>query len=36
MLALDNSYGFSSALGDLVVTGPTPTNVNDYRASLLA
>jgi len=27
-----DSYGFFSALGDLVVTGPTRTNVNDYRA----
>jgi glycerate 2-kinase len=34
---LDNndSYGFFAALGDLVVTGPTHTNVNDYRAILL-
>jgi hydroxypyruvate reductase len=31
-----DSYGFFSALGDLVVTGPTRTNVNDYRAILLA
>jgi hydroxypyruvate reductase len=31
---LDNNdgYGFFAALGDLVVTGPTRTNVNDYRA----
>lgn len=31
---LDNNdgYGFFSALGDLVVTGPTLTNVNDFRA----
>ena len=27
-----DSYGFFSALGDLLVTGPTRTNVNDYRA----
>ncbi len=27
-----NSYGFFAALGELVVTGPTRTNVNDYRA----
>ena len=30
--AADNdAWGFFSALGDLVVTGPTLTNVNDYR-----
>ena len=35
---LDNndSYGFFAALGDLVVTGPTRTNVNDFRAILIA
>ena len=34
---LDNNdgYGFFSALGDLVVTGPTRTNVNDYRVILV-
>jgi len=32
MLARHDSYGFFSALGDLVMTGPTRTNVNDYRA----
>jgi hydroxypyruvate reductase len=26
-----DSYGFFAALGDLVVTGPTRTNVNEYR-----
>ena len=31
MLADNDGYGFFSALGDLVVTGPTRTNVNDYR-----
>jgi hydroxypyruvate reductase len=36
MLARHDSYGFFSALGDLVVTGPTRTNVNDYRAILIA
>ena len=36
MLDANDSYGFFSALGDLVVTGPTRTNVNDYRAILLA
>ena len=34
-LAAHDSYGFFSALGDLVVTGPTLTNVNDYRAILI-
>ena len=36
ILAANDSYGFFSALGDLVITGPTRTNVNDYRAILLA
>ena len=35
MLAKHDSYGFFKALGDLVVTGPTRTNVNDYRAVLV-
>jgi glycerate 2-kinase len=35
-LASHDSYGVFSALGDLVVTGPTRTNVNDYRAILIA
>ena len=35
LLAANDSYGFFSALGDLVVTGPTRTNVNDYRAILV-
>ena len=35
MLAQHDSYGFFSALGDLVVTGPTRTNVNDYRAIVI-
>ena len=35
-LATNDSYGFFSTLGDLVVTGPTRTNVNDYRAILIA
>ncbi|MGH8723545.1 MAG: glycerate kinase type-2 family protein [Burkholderiales bacterium] len=34
-LAKNDSYGFFSALGGLVVTGPTRTNVNDYRAILV-
>jgi hydroxypyruvate reductase len=36
VLADHDSYGFFSTLGDLVVTGPTRTNVNDYRAILIA
>jgi hydroxypyruvate reductase len=36
LLAANDSYGFFAALGDLVITGPTRTNVNDYRAILLA
>ena len=34
---LDNNdgYGFFSALNDLVVSGPTRTNVNDFRAILI-
>jgi len=36
LLADNDAYGFFSALGDLVVTGPTRTNVNDYRAILIA
>ena len=35
LLAGHDSYGFFSSLGDLVVTGPTRTNVNDYRAILV-
>ena len=35
MLADNDGYGFFSALGDLVVTGPTRTNVNDYRVILV-
>jgi hydroxypyruvate reductase len=34
MLANNDGYGFFAALGDLVVTGPTRTNVNDFRAIL--
>lgn len=30
-----DSYGFFAALDDLLVTGPTHTNVNDFRALLL-
>ena len=35
MLDDHDSYGFFEALGDLVVTGPTLTNVNDFRAILI-
>ena len=34
-LADNNAYLFFEALGDLVVTGPTLTNVNDFRAILI-
>ncbi len=34
-LADNDGYGFFSRLGDLVVTGPTLTNVNDFRAVLV-
>jgi len=36
MVADNDAYGFFSVLGDLVETGPTRTNVNDYRAILIA
>jgi len=35
LLADNDSYGFFSGIEDLVVTGPTRTNVNDYRAILV-
>jgi hypothetical protein len=31
----NDGHGFFAALGDLVVTGPTRTNVNDFRAILI-
>ena len=34
-VARHDSFGFFDALGDLVVTGPTHTNVNDFRALLI-
>ena len=34
-LADNNSTGFFAALGDLLATGPTFTNVNDFRAILV-
>jgi len=35
LLANNDGYRYFSALGDLVVTGPTRTNVNDYRVILV-
>ena len=35
MLANHDSHGFFGAIGDLIVTGPTLTNVNDIRAVLI-
>jgi hydroxypyruvate reductase len=35
-LAANNAYGFFNTLNDLVVTGPTRTNVNDFRLALVA
>jgi hydroxypyruvate reductase len=35
-LARNDMYSVYAALGDLVVTGPTLTNVNDFRAILIA
>jgi glycerate 2-kinase len=35
MLADNDGYTFFSGLGDLVITGPTLTNVNDFRAILI-
>ena len=34
-LARHDGHGFFAALGDQVVTGPTLTNVNDFRAILI-
>ena len=34
-LADNDGHGFFGALGDAVITGPTLTNVNDFRAILL-
>lgn len=34
-LANNDGHGFFSALGDSVITGPTLTNVNDFRAILI-
>ena len=34
-LDTNDAYSFFAALGDLVVSGPTLTNVNDFRAVLV-
>ena len=34
-LLCNDAHGYFNALGDLVVTGPTYTNVNDFRAILV-
>lgn len=34
-LQRNDAYGFFAPLGDLVITGPTHTNVNDFRAILV-
>ena len=31
----NDAYGYFKPLGDLVITGPTHTNVNDFRAILI-
>ena len=36
LLADNDAYALFSALDDLIVTGPTRTNVNDFRAILIA
>ncbi len=35
LLADNDGYGFFASLGDLITTGPTLTNVNDFRAILV-
>lgn len=35
LLARNESYAFFSAIDDIVVTGPTRTNVNDFRVILI-
>jgi hydroxypyruvate reductase len=34
-LAANDAWGYFSSLGDLLVTGPTRTNVNDFRALMI-
>jgi len=36
LLDRNDAYGFFAATGDLVITGPTRTNVNDYRVILIS
>ena len=36
MLDDNDGHGFFGSLGDSVVTGPTRTNVNDFRVTLIA
>ncbi|MNG34439.1 putative hydroxypyruvate reductase [compost metagenome] len=31
----NDAYGYFDTIGDLLVTGPTHTNVNDFRALLV-
>ena len=35
LLADNNAFSYFEALGDLVITGPTRTNENDFRATLI-
>jgi glycerate-2-kinase len=35
MLDADDGHGFFQALGDSAITGPTLTNVNDFRAIVI-
>jgi hydroxypyruvate reductase len=35
LLANNDAYAFFLELGDLITTGPTRTNVNDFRAILI-
>jgi hydroxypyruvate reductase len=35
MLADNAPWSFFNGIGDLLVTGPTLTNVNDFRAVLI-
>lgn len=36
MLAANDAHSLFTALGDSVITGPTLTNVNDFRAIFIA
>ena len=35
LLASNDGHRFFGALGDALITGPTQTNVNDFRAILI-